>query len=81
MGNEKKKKYLPIGTVVRPKDANIELLIVRYDTVSPTGERDYGVCIYPDGPGTNGIVTIDNEDIKEIHFLGYCDKDDKINVF
>lgn len=78
MENEIKKKLLPMGTVVRAKTDEIDLMIVGRNVVSPKGNKyDYAICAYPEGCFAGGRAAIDNEDLTDIISIGYYDTSDK----
>ena len=78
MENEIKKKLLPMGTVVRAKTDEIDLMIVGRNVVDVNDEKyDYAICAYPEGGFAGGLAAIDNEDLTDIISIGYYDTNDK----
>lgn len=66
-------KTLPIGAIIKLKDAKVSLMIVGY---LPKGidnkQKDYMGVIYPQGiTSLNDIRAFNKEDIEEILFNGY----------
>lgn len=70
-----KEKYLPIGSVVLLKNAEKELMIDGYASISidnPNKVYDYVGCLYPEGRLDNKEVQLfDHVQIDKILFLGY----------
>lgn len=77
------KEYLPIGTIVTLKDADdsrymITKYLPLYTRKIGNGYFDYGAILYPNGNGET-IFHFNNEDIKEVIFMGYTsEKLDKL---
>ena len=68
------KELLPIGSVVRLKEAKKKLMIfgVKQMDSSEQKEYDYIGVIYPEGNlGTKYQVVFDHESISEVVFRGY----------
>ncbi len=77
----KEKKFLPLGSIVRLKDAKLPVMIIGY-TVIPEEEPDkiydYNATFYPMGTLDTSIVTpFNHKQIEEIIFLGYEDESGK----
>ena len=73
------KQYLPMGSVVRVKNAKGKLMVVsrlqrRTDT---NAVFDYAALIYPFGKVDNNIILFNEDDIDEILFRGFCDIDEQ----
>ena len=80
--DEKKEKYLPIGTVVLLKNAIKRLMIVGFNTKSGEDnndeEFDYVGCIYPEGMVKDIPSMLFNHDqIVKIYHLGLEDDEEE----
>ena len=89
MNNEIKEKYLPIGTVVEVKDAQIALMVTGY-CMKAQGEEsdkekiyDYCACPYPAGITNSAInIVFDHDNIEKVLFMGYeSDEYKELNDF
>lgn len=77
------KKLLPIGSVVRLKDAQKNIMIIgilQVDSGRTDGEADrtfdYLAVLYPEGYiGPEFQYMFDHKDIEEVVFKGYCDEE------
>lgn len=69
------KRYLPIGSVVRLKNRDKEIMITGYYSVEYSSDLeiyDYSGCIYPEGLMIkSGSCSFNERDISEILFKGY----------
>ena len=73
-------KYLPIGTVVMLKNGKKKLMITGYTSIDIEKKEqvfDYSGCLYPEGTINNSVFLFNNEDIKNIYFIGYNDAEGK----
>lgn len=71
-------KYLPIGTVCTIEGRTEKLMIVGFKEIEYNGKfisHDYQGCIYPQGLSSKRKINFNHEDIKEVVFLGYKDKE------
>jgi len=69
-------KILPIGSVVRLKKGEVDLMIVNraplYNNNGEIGYFDYAACIYPIGITVdNNMFFFNEEDIENVIFEGY----------
>ena len=66
-------KYLPIGSVVKLKDVDLELMIIGYLKKPEEKIYDYSACIYPLGIVTSVLDTVvfNHEQIEKIYHVGY----------
>ena len=74
-------KFLPVGTVVRLKDAKKDIMITGFCPVSNDSHLtfDYSACFYPEGIVTSDVNFLFNhEQIETILFKGYIN-DEEIN--
>ena len=78
-----KDKFLPIGTVVRLKGGNKNVMILSY-LIFPTGKDekkemyDYGACQFPEGVMDSKTgIGFNHSDIEEVIHLGCQDEDYK----
>lgn len=78
---EKYKKYLPLGTLVKIDDNLKRVMIIGFCIKidnDPNKIYDYMGCIYPEGIlKTTEFFTFDHSDIKQICALGYSDQEEK----
>ena len=81
MSDKKSKKFLPLGSIVRLKDAKFPVMIIGYTVIpdeDPDKIYDYNATFYPMGTLDTGIVTpFNHKQIEEIIFLGYEDESGK----
>lgn len=73
------KKYKPLGSVVLLKNGTKRVMIYgRKQILASTGELfDYVACLYPEGNiGTEYTFLFNDDDIEEVIFEGYSDKED-----
>ncbi|QFR65608.1 DUF4176 domain-containing protein [Furfurilactobacillus rossiae] len=66
---------LSIGSVVRLKNGNHDLMIITKNVFSTDGKRtlffDYGSCLYPEGLDPDTMYYFNQKDIKNIVFEGF----------
>ena len=70
-------KYLPLGTVVRLKNATKELVITGYCGINMEKKKmfDYSACIYPEGNlGSNLGLLFNHDQIDRVISVGYSDE-------
>ena len=73
-------EVLPVGTVLKIKDNNIQLMIIGYDYKYEDRLYDYVSVIHPIGIEAlltkinKNIIFFNQEDIEEVYSLGYLDK-------
>lgn len=67
------KNLLPIGSVVRLKEATKSLVIIGTQQIDEDGqEYDYISCIYPEGYiDSETFFLFAHEDIETVEFVGY----------
>lgn len=79
--NVKMEKYLPIGTIVRLKNATKKLMVTGFCMYDNDGSRtlyDYCGCPYPEGMLSNREAHLFNhDDIEKVCHLGVSDEEDK----
>ena len=70
-----KEKFLPIGSVVRLKEATKNIMIIGYlsvDNEKKNDVYDYSGCMYPEGLlGSDQTLLFFHDQIEEIVSLGY----------
>ncbi len=75
------KKYLPLGSVVLLKGAKHRAMIIGFcinDQEDDNKLYDYIGCLFPEGLFTlENIMAFNHEDIGEIFYMGYSDKEEK----
>lgn len=81
MSDIKYQKFLPLGSVVRLKNAKLPVMIIGY-TVIPEEDQnkiyDYNATFYPMGTIDTSIVTpFNHKDIEEVIFVGFEDESSK----
>ena len=72
------KELLPIGTIVRIRDAEPKLMIygVKQTDEDSNCEYDYLAVLYPEGNiGEEGRFMFNHSDITDILFMGYEDEE------
>lgn len=78
---EIKEKYLPLGTIVRLKDATKRLMITGFCAVEADSKGkiyDYSGCMYPQGfLSSKQTALFDHDQIEELYFMGYADEEEK----
>ena len=64
---------LPIGSVVRLKEATKSLMIIGTEQIDEDGQKyDYISCVYPEGYiDSETFFLFAHEDIEEVNFVGY----------
>lgn len=71
------KQQLPLGTVVKIKGREENLMIIsQFPVMTINGEQgylDFGATTLPTGFTNQEIILFNKEDIEEIIFLGYID--------
>ena len=75
-------KYLPIGSIVKLKEVDVELMIIGYLKKVEDKIYDYSACSYPLGIVTSVLDTavFNHEQIEKIYHMGYkSDKFEGIN--
>jgi hypothetical protein len=74
------KNLLPIGSVVRLKEAEKSLMIVGTTQVDETGkEYDYIACLYPEGYINETMFWMFNhEDIEDVRYVGYVNAESQV---
>ena len=76
-------KYLPIGTVVKLKDADTRIMIVGfYPEIILNNKKvryDYSACLFPEGVLSSDKSLVFNHDqIDKLYFYGLVDEEQKI---
>ncbi len=75
------KDYLPIGSVVKLKNANKKVMIIGYLPIpndNPNIMYDYSACIYPEGILTSEqSLVFNHEQIETLYFKGFEDNEQK----
>lgn len=72
---------LPIGSVVKTKENDIQLMITGYDNTHEEINYDYTAVIHPTGIEylteeiQQNVFYFNQEEIEEVYFVGYIDKD------
>jgi hypothetical protein len=70
-----REKYLPVGTVVKLKNATLPMMITGYKIQDELyNVYDYCGCIYPIGYTSNQKGIFNHNQIEQIIFLGYEDE-------
>ena len=81
-------KFLPIGTIVKVKNLDREVMISCYCIVSKLDMakkrkpeiREYGGCYYPDGfIRTDRIIAFNHDQIEKVIYMGYQTDESKEN--
>ena len=71
-------KYLPIGSIVKLKSSNNEIMIIGYYSVEYNDKveiYDYMGCVYPEGLLLkNNLISFNHVDIESCLFKGYVDE-------
>ncbi len=72
------KEVLPVGTIVLLKEGNTKLMITGHLQFKLNDKKnlyDYCAVLYPEGQlDTKAAYLFNNEKIKRVYFLGYCDQ-------
>lgn len=75
-----KTEYLPLGSLVQINGGKkLYVIISRGLQVKFEGEKlffDYGACMYPEGLIGDQVAYFQHEDIQEVVFKGYSDRND-----
>lgn len=70
------KNLLPIGTVVRVKEANKKMMIIGILQQNKTERYDYMAILHPEGfLSEKEIYMFNHEDIEEVNYLGFMDSE------
>jgi len=68
------KRLFPIGSVVRLKEAEKELMVIGILPINEEKQYDYLAVLYPEGYINDKYVFLFNhDDIVEVKYLGYMD--------
>jgi hypothetical protein len=70
------KQFLPVGTIVLLEGGDKRLMIYGIMQINPADSKqyDYIGCLYPEGfVGTEHNYLFNNEDIKNVVFIGFVD--------
>lgn len=73
------KNLLPLGSVVKLGDDSSYMIIGRVVATQSEGEEklfDYVACLFPVGVEGEDNYFFDNEDIKDVEFVGYQDSEE-----
>lgn len=74
-------RLLPIGSIVRLKNGEQKLMIISraalYNNQGTLGYFEYSACLYPNGHTNQNAFFFNEENIEEIIFEGFCDKDEE----
>jgi hypothetical protein len=80
--NDEIKELLPVGSVVRLKDASKRIMITGFASVSPdTGDKvyDYSGCVFPEGfVDYDEVFVFDHNQIEQVCFTGFEDEEEKV---
>lgn len=68
-------KYLPIGTIVRLKEATKRIMVIGYCPIAEDGRKfDYIGCLYPEGMvSPKESLLFNHEQIEALTFKGLID--------
>lgn len=68
-------KYLPIGTIVRLKEATKRIMVIGYCPIAEDGRKfDYIGCLYPEGMvSPKESLLFNHEQVEAITFKGLVD--------
>ncbi len=70
-----REKYIPLGSVVRLKDANASVMVTGYAAVDEDEETkvyDYAGCRYPEGViDQDELLLFNHSQIEQIIYVGY----------
>lgn len=70
-----REKYIPLGSVVRLKDANASVMVTGYAAVDEEEKNkvyDYAGCQYPEGViDQDELLLFDHNQIDQIIYIGY----------
>ncbi|MBC1675426.1 DUF4176 domain-containing protein [Listeria welshimeri] len=71
-------ELLPLGSVVRLKNGEQQLLIISrftlYNNQGVIGYFEYSGCLYPNGQTDQTSYFFNQEDIEKIYFTGYVNE-------
>ncbi|MBC1517016.1 DUF4176 domain-containing protein [Listeria immobilis] len=74
-------ELLPLGSVVRLKNGEQQLLIISrfalYNNQGVIGYFEYSGCLYPNGQTDQTSYFFNQEDIEKIYFTGYLNEAEK----
>ena len=76
-----KEKYLPIGTVVKLKKVDKNVMIIGFCGLNKNDDKvfDYVGCLYPEGILSSNEVSMFNHDqIENVLFNGYINEEEKM---
>ncbi|MBC1561436.1 DUF4176 domain-containing protein [Listeria booriae] len=73
-------ELLPLGSVVKLKNGE-KLVVVTsrlplYNNNGTIGYFEYGACLYPDGHTNQLSYFFNGEDIEDVYFKGFINKDE-----
>lgn len=70
-----RKDWMPIGSVVRMRDAQRLVMVAGYMPIDGASGKawDYAGYPYPEGKQDPSEVLFDRADIEELYQLGFCD--------
>lgn len=72
---------LPIGTIVRLYNGEIDLMIIGrfplYNQEGKIGYFDYVACLYPTGVASEELLYFNQENIEDVIFEGYVSEKEK----
>lgn len=75
------KKYVPIGTVVKLKDASKRVMVTGFCCSSDEDKDkmfDYCGCLYPEGQmSSKNTLLFDHEQIDKVYYVGLSDQEEK----
>ncbi len=73
--NSMKKKYLPVGSVVKIKQNTREVMIVGYRVQFENKEYDYCAVLHPYGVIDTKKIVFNQNDIEKVSFTGFINDD------
>lgn len=72
---------LPLGSIVKMKEGKEKLMIIcrlpLFNNSGTIGYFDYSACLYPFGQADQNMIFFNEEDIDQVLFTGYKDKDEE----
>jgi hypothetical protein len=71
------RKYLPLGTICKLKDANKNVMIIGFYAVTENGVYDYIACDHPEGVvgDRNESIVFNHDQIEKIINMGFVNDD------
>lgn len=73
------RELLPIGSVVRVRDANKNMMIIGIAQIDGDEQYDYLAVLYPEGYLTDDqIYVFNHQDIEDISFLGFANAEHQV---